>query len=131
MNDKDAIFELHQQWLNLERTGNTQDVLRLCSDDVLWLVQGTGGLRGHEAVAGWLKIQSSFVIESLDTLRVNIEVSGNLAVKTAEFQTTLRASRDAEAKAISGTHLWTLRKEQNGQWRVTSVGWSISDGGVY
>lgn len=126
MRDRDSIHEIHRQWLAFERAGRTDSVLDLCSDDVIWLVPGIGALRGRAAVAEWLRHQPPFIIDSLDISGLLLEISGDLAVKTADFQTTLRSTADAESRTVSGTHLWTLRKQSDGSWRVIGVCWSIS-----
>lgn len=127
MNDRELIQEIHKQWLDLEISGNGRAVTDLCSNDVLWLVPGSGGIRGRQAIMNWLDCQPSVGIERIEIVRMEIEVSNTLAIKTADFTTHLRVPEGTPLNQISGTHLWTLRKElESDRWLVTSVSWSIS-----
>ncbi|MBI1940805.1 MAG: nuclear transport factor 2 family protein [Acidobacteria bacterium] len=126
MNNQDAVLEIHNRWLSLERGGKSSAVLDLCTDDVLWLVPGLGAVRGRVAVELWLQSQPKVRIESLDSSRVEIEVSGGLAVKTADFRTQYRSTQSTIASVISGTHVWILRETAKGEWRAAKVVWSIA-----
>lgn len=124
MNDESDILRIHDEWIRLEESGNEEGILRLCSQDVTWLVPGLGELTGIEAIRSFLVGQPVTEIASIDTFNIAIEVSGELAVKKANFCTTVMDGED-EVK-VTGTHIWTLRKRgRPGHWQVTSVAWVI------
>lgn len=125
MNDEDEILRIHDEWIRLEESGNEKEVLRFCSQDVVWLVPGLGVLRGIEGVRSFLNEQPDATIVSIDAFDVEVEVSGKLAVKRANFCT--RFVDDGAEKSAKGTHIWTLRKDRKTeQWRVTSLTWVIT-----
>jgi hypothetical protein len=126
MNDKSEILGIHDQWISLEKSGKEKDVLGLCSPDVVWLVPGLGMLEGVEEVHSFLVSQPESAIVSIDTFNVSVEVSNELAVKRANFFTTLM-DNGSELR-VKGAHIWTLRKHsETGQWQVASVAWAIED----
>lgn len=126
MNDKSEILRIHDQWISLEKSGKEEDVLELCSKDVVWLVPGLGMLQGVEEVHSFLISQPASAISTIDTLNVALEVSNELAVKRANFCTTFM--NNGSELRIRGTHLWTLRKNsETRQWQVASVAWAIKD----
>lgn len=127
MNSRDAILDIHNRWLALERAGKSDRALDLCANDVLWLIPGGEVLRGRAAVKRWLQSQPKGTIESLEITRLEIEVSGSLAVKTADFRTQLRLAQSAISSVISGTHFWVLREIAQGEWRIAKLTWSIAD----
>lgn len=127
MKNKSEILQIHDEWIGLEESGKEEDVLKLCSRDVTWLVPGLGELQGIAEVRSYLVGQPETVIVSIDTFNVRIEVSNELAVKKANFLTTF-VDGGAELK-VTGTHIWTLRKDRlAGRWRVSSVAWVIDAG---
>ncbi|MBE9170042.1 nuclear transport factor 2 family protein [Pleurocapsales cyanobacterium LEGE 06147] len=126
MGDEQDILTVHKQWIALEESGNASCVLDLCSDDVLWLVPSAGAIRGKAAVKEWFNSQPVSVIERIESFKVEIEVSGGLAVKRADFITKLQVPERSEPVEVRGSHLWTLCKDEaKGCWQVTNVSWSI------
>lgn len=121
-----SIEEVHRRWLAHELAGEPLAVLDLCAEDVLWLVAGEGALRGIEAVRGWLAAQPPVTIESVDITELAIELSGSLAVKSADFRTRLRVPGQTEPIEVSGSHQWTLRRAPSSDgWKVASVAWAL------
>lgn len=116
----EAIREVHDAWLAAELRGDTEGVLRLCTDDVRWLAPGRPVLQGREA--GRELLQTGCVeLLSISVGDLRIERSGTLAFKTARYETQYRAPGGPE-EVSRGTHLWILRREDVG-WRVALVTW--------
>lgn len=127
MNDEREILRIHSDWIELERSGKERDVLGFCCQDVVWLVPGLGALRGIEEVRRFLDDQPDTVIVSIETFDTSVEISNELAVKSANFRTTLLDN--GVELSMTGTHVWTLRKNhQKGRWLVTHVAWVIDPG---
>lgn len=124
MDDQEMILEIHRQWLERELSGHPLEVLDLCSEDILWIIPGAKNVSGKENVRKWLRIQPAVVIEAIDIDQMIIELSSQVAIKTANFTTTIR-DQNASLQ-VKGSHLWTLRKDvEKAIWQVTRVSWSI------
>lgn len=118
-----AIRQVHNAWLAAELRGDVEEVLRLCTPDVRWLVPGRPVLEGHEAARQLLQ---EAPVELLDIRAVDlrIELSGELASKTSRYETRYRGrGQDGVAR---GTHLWILRREEL-KWRVALVTWQVEE----
>jgi ketosteroid isomerase-like protein len=126
MNDKREVMDIHQRWIDLEVSGQGAEVLDLCARDVTWLVPGMGMLKGIDKVREFINNQPEVRINHIDTSDIEVELSGSLAVKKANFCTSLTVgSSDSN---IKGSHIWTLRKDHHSnRWQVSSVAWVIEN----
>lgn len=126
MNDRWEVMDIHQRWIDLEVSGQGAKVLDLCTQDVTWLIPGTGMLKGIDNVREFIDNQPEVRINNIDTFDIEVELCGRLAVKKANFYTSLAVgSSDAN---IEGSHIWTLRKNhQSNRWQVSSVAWVIQN----
>jgi uncharacterized protein (TIGR02246 family) len=122
-NDLEAIADLHNRWLEAERSGNSLAVLRFCTDDVVWMPPDSTILEGKEAITRWMKY-TNVEIKSLELTDIRIDGSGTVAYKTANYSTAYLAEGDSEVSRVKGSHLWILKKFSHGDWRVAIVTWS-------
>jgi uncharacterized protein (TIGR02246 family) len=118
-----VIRQVHDAWLAAELRGDVEEVLRLCTSDVRWLVPGRPMVEGREAVRQLLQATH---VELLDIRAVDVRVehSGELASKTSRYETRYRAGR--QDRVARGTHLWILRRE-GVAWRVALVTWQVEE----
>lgn len=122
--DLQAIEEIHKRWIEAELAGDSLAVLRLCTDDVLWIPPDAPLLEGKQAIARWLKV-AEVEIESLEISGLRIGGGGTVAYKTANYTTAYVAEDSSDVSSVRGTHLWVLRKMENHEWRVAIVSWSL------
>ena len=119
--DLQEIRGLHDRWIASELKGDASGVLRLCADDVQWLVPGSGLVVGKEA-GRELLAASDVEIRDIQTADIEIRGNGNFAYKTSTYRTRWASTGSSELGVTRGTHLWILRKT-DGEWRVTLVTW--------
>ena len=117
------IMELHHSWIEAELRGDIPSMLRLCSEEIRFLPPGSAPIEGKSAV-GILLQNDQQKIERLEIKDLVIDVSGNLAYKTASFATYVRSDSYSEPAIYEGNHLWILRREDY-DWRIIIVAWSI------
>ena len=122
-NDLQAIEDIHKRWIDAELAGDSLEVLRLCTDDVLWIPPDSPVLEGKEAITRWLK-GTEVEIKSLEVTDFRIGGSGTVAYKIGNYTTAYKARGSSEVSRVKGTHLWILQKIRNGEWRVAIVTWS-------
>jgi ketosteroid isomerase-like protein len=115
------IRGVHDAWIAAELAGDTEAVLRLCTDDVRWLTPNSGELLGPAAVRRFLS-SGADCPDGIRATNIRIEVSGALACKTSRFETRLRVSESGQVRFVRGVHVWILRRVQ-GAWRVALVTW--------
>jgi uncharacterized protein (TIGR02246 family) len=123
--DNEAVFEairqVHDAWLAAELRGDVEEVLRLCTPDVRWLVPGRPVLEGREAGRRLLQAADTKLLD-IRAGELRIEHSGELAFKTSRYETRYRTR--GQVGVARGTHLWILRRE-GVAWRVALVTWQV------
>jgi uncharacterized protein (TIGR02246 family) len=118
----EAIRQTHEAWFAAELRGDVEDILRLCTPDVRWLIPGHPVVEGREA--GRQLLRAPVELLGLRAEDVRIEQSGQLACKTSRYETRYRTG--GRERIARGTHLWILRREDMG-WRVALVTWQAEE----
>lgn len=121
--DQEQILDLHQAWLDAELDRNITILLQLCSDDIRFYPPNSPPIDGKLAVRKFLEPEPHR-ISSVETSSPQIEISGNLACKTATFTTRFSSERESDVRVVRGNHIWILRRN-SGQWRITIIAWSV------
>ena len=121
--DVRAIEAIHERWMADELAGDATAVLRLCTEDVVWMPPGARLLRGRQTILNWL---SGPPVQIHDLRLSNLEIAGDgrVAWKTCEFVTTYQLN-GAHPTVDQGSHLWILRKDDHGVWRVVVATWTL------
>jgi ketosteroid isomerase-like protein len=119
----EAIREVHEAWLSAELRGDVEGILRLCTPDVRWLVQGRRVAEGREAGRQLLQAGQAEVLD-IRAGDLRVEHSGDLAFKLSRYETRYRVS--GQEGVARGTHLWILRRE-GVAWRVALVTWQTEE----
>jgi uncharacterized protein (TIGR02246 family) len=125
LSDRDvrAIQAVEQRWLAAEIAGNPAAVLELCADDVVWMPPGVATLQGKDAIRTWLG-QPTERIDDLRLTNVRIDGDGDVAYKTADYQTRYVPGGATEPVTAAGSHVWVLRRLA-GSWRVVVAAWTF------
>jgi uncharacterized protein (TIGR02246 family) len=122
--DRRAIEQVHGAWLDAELRGDASALLDLCASSPVWLPPGAPPVVGRTAIREWLASQPAAEIRRIDIRNLTIAGSGVLAVKTAGFVTTV-AAIGGDAQVFHGSHVWVLRRDEAGVWRVAVVAWLV------
>ena len=114
--DERAIRELVEAWFTASQRGDTDTVLDLMTDDVVFMVPGQepfGKAAFAQASAGMagVKLQGSYDIREL-------QVIGDWAYLRNFIDLTITPP-DGRAMHRSGYTLTLLRREDNGKWRLS------------
>ena len=120
-----SILAVHDRWLQAELAGNSADVLTWCSEDVVWIPPTEPAIRGQGAVRAWLAGRPPVVLEDITVTHLEVQGAGSLGYKVADFRTRFRPASSLTGQTARGSHLWVLREEAPGAWRVVAVTWSL------
>jgi ketosteroid isomerase-like protein len=115
--DYQRILELHHAWIEAEIRGDVASILRMCSEEIRFFPPNSKTVEGKSAV-GILLQNDLQLIEKIETFNLEIEISGNLAYKTASFVTHVKSD------TYEGNHIWILRRHAF-DWQVIVVAWSL------
>lgn len=122
--DVRAIEAVHERWIVMEKAGDATAVLDLCADDIVWMPPDAEPLRGRQAIRCWLS-GPRVLIDEIEISRLAIAGGGRVAWKTCDFVTVSRSADAATSTVTRGSHLWILRRQDDGQWRVVVVTWRL------
>lgn len=119
MTDEDAIRTLIADWHRFSAAGDLQNVLRLMSDDVVFLTAGREPMIGRRTfeqlsagMQGQVRFESSCEIEE-------VRVVGSLAYTRTFLKVTTFPSSGAAPTRRSGRTLSILEKQPDGSWLMT------------
>lgn len=113
--DEQAIRRVVQTWMEASTAGDTQTVLGLMADDVVFMVPGSppfGKERFAEAARGMKNMQ----IDGTNEI-VELKVLGDWAYLRAQIKIAMTLP-DGRQMRRAGYTLTILRRESDGQWRL-------------
>ncbi|MEA2975912.1 MAG: hypothetical protein QOF19_1432 [Alphaproteobacteria bacterium] len=111
--DERAIRDLVATWMTASAAGDTQTVLSLMADDVVFMVPGREPF-GKEAFAAMSEGMKGVRMEGTSDIR-EIEVLGDWAYLRNYITVTLTPAGDAPVRH-AGYTLSILRKQPDGRW---------------
>ena len=112
--DERAIRELVETWLTASKAGDTEGVLALMGDDVLFLTPGREPF-GKEEFRAQSEALKNVTMDGRAEVR-EIEVHGDLAWIRNHIDLTVTG--EGQSKERSGYTLTILKKGADGQWRL-------------
>jgi len=111
--DEQAIRDLVNTWLSASKAGDTEQVLSLMADDVVFLVPGQPPMRGKAAFAA---SQAALVdIDLQATAEIQeIKVFGDWAYVWNHLTVVMTPKGGATVKRVG--NVLSILKRQNGKW---------------
>ena len=113
-NDEQAIRDLVATWLTASTAGDTEKVLSLMADDVVFLVTGQPPMRGKAAFAKSLAGMAAFEMDATSEVQ-QVEVMGDWAYLWTKLTVVVTPKNGGASVKRSGNTLSILKK-QAGAW---------------
>lgn len=113
-NDEQAIRQLIATWLSATKAGDTEKVLSLMADDVVFLVPGQPPMRGKSAFAAAQGSMSQFNIEASSEIQ-EIKVFGEWAYSWTQLTVIVTPRQGGAAVKRSG-HTLSILQKRAGAW---------------
>jgi uncharacterized protein (TIGR02246 family) len=118
VSDEQAIRELMDAWLRAIAAGDMHGVLRLMSDDAVFLVPGQPPMHGKRAFAAAFQAMVPAVrIEAVNDIQ-EIHVYGDIAWCWSHLSVTITPRTGGQPFRRTGHTLSILRREPAGNWVV-------------
>lgn len=114
--DEQAIRDLVDKWMAASKAGDLATVLRLMSDDVVFMVPGQEPF-GKETFAENSRKMKDVRIEGTSEIQ-EIKIVGDWAWMRNRLQVTMTPP-SGKATVRSGYTLTVLRKQADGAWAIT------------
>jgi uncharacterized protein (TIGR02246 family) len=115
-NDEQAIRELVATWLSASKAGDTEKVLSLMAEDVVFLVPGQPSMRGKSAFAAGQSGLQQLDIETTSKIQ-EIKVFGEWAYLWTELSVVVTPKNGGAPVKRAGNTLSILKK-QAGAWVI-------------
>jgi uncharacterized protein (TIGR02246 family) len=112
--DEQEIRELVTTWLSATKAGDTDKVLSLMSDEVVFLICGQPPMRGKAAFAASLSALSQVMIDATSEIQ-EIKVLGEWAYMWTHLSVVITPKNGGASVRRAGNTLSILQK-QNGSW---------------
>jgi uncharacterized protein (TIGR02246 family) len=110
--DEQAIRQLIQTWLSASKAGDTEKVLSLMADDVVFLVAGRPPIRGKAEFAASQSALSQFTMEA-DSAVQEIKVFGDWAYCWTELTVVVTPRSGGPSIKRAGPTLSVLQKQRD------------------
>jgi uncharacterized protein (TIGR02246 family) len=111
-NDEQAIRQLVTTWLDASRAGDTEKVLSLMADDVVFLVTGQPPMRGKAAFAASQIALKAAKIDATSEIQ-EIKVMGDWAYMWTTLSVVITLPNGGAPTRRAGNTLSILRREAN------------------
>jgi uncharacterized protein (TIGR02246 family) len=115
-NDEQAIRELVTSWLSATKTGDTERVLSLMAEDVVFLVPGKPPMRGRAAFAAAQAGLEQVDIDATSEIQ-EIKVFGEWAYLWTKLSIVVTSKKAGAPNKRAGNTLSILQK-QAGRWVI-------------
>ena len=114
--DEDAIRQLVATWLDASRAGDTDKVLSLMTDDVVFLTPGQPPMRGKAAFVASQSSVKDFAIDARGEVQ-EIRILGDWAWMWTRLTVTMTPKDGGRPVERAGNTLSVLNK-QAGRWMI-------------
>jgi uncharacterized protein (TIGR02246 family) len=117
MNDEDRIAEIIESWHRATVAGDVDAVLRLMTDDVVFLAPGQPPMRKDGFEKGLRGVLESHAILSSGRLK-DVKVFGGWAYAWSDLSVTVSPRQGGPSRRRTGPALSIFRREPDGEWRL-------------
>jgi uncharacterized protein (TIGR02246 family) len=115
-NDEQAIRQLVATWLSASKAGDTEKVLSLMADDVVFLMPGQPPMRGKTAFAASQSGLQQFHLEATSEIQ-EVKVFEEWAYVWTKLSVVLTSRKGGASINRSGNTL-SILKRQEGAWVI-------------
>ena len=119
--------ELHHAYVAAINSNDTDRILALMSEDIVFQVPGEPELIGKAAVRGWAAGFFAAFEAQWDKTEHALAQSGDLAVSRYTYTAAYRSSEDGAEVGETGKGTCIYRREPSGEWLLMIDSWSTHD----
>lgn len=119
--------ELHHAYVGAINSNDTDRILALMSDDIVFQVPGEPELIGKEAIAAWANGFFAAFEAHWDKTELALEQSGDLAVSRYVYTARYRSREDGSELGEIGKGTCIYRRAPSGEWLLMIDSWSTQE----
>ncbi|GMN03822.1 YybH family protein [Erythrobacter sp. MTPC3] len=119
-----STADLHPAYVAAINSNDTDRILGLMSEDVVFQVPGEAELVGKDAVGAWANTFFAAYEASWDKTEIAMEQSGDLAISRYVYVARYRSREDGSELHETGKGVCIFRCTPAGEWRLMIDSWS-------
>jgi len=119
--------DMHHTYVAAINSNNTDRILSLMREDVVFQVPGEAELVGKEAVGAWASDFFAGYEARWDKTELALEQSGDLAISRYVYTARYRSREDGSEVGETGKGTCVYRREPSGEWLLMIDSWSIHE----
>ncbi|MEE4208713.1 MAG: nuclear transport factor 2 family protein [Parvularcula sp.] len=119
--------DLHRVYVEAINSNDTDRILELMSEDIVFQVPGEPELVGKEALAAWANGFFAAFEASWDKTERALEQSGDLAISRYTYAARFRSHEDGSESTEIGKGTCIYRREPTGKWVMLIDSWSTHE----
>ena len=121
--------DLHHHYVDAINSNDTDRILTLLSDDIVFQVPGEAELIGKEAVRAWATSFFAGFEAHWDKTEHALDQSGDLAVSRYAYTARYRSREDGSEIGEIGKGTCIYRRGVSGEWLLIIDSWSTHEQG--
>ena len=122
-----SAASLHHAYVGAINSNDTDRILTLMSEDVVFQVPGEPELIGKAAIAAWASGFFAAYEATWDKTEHALEQSGDLAVSRYTYTARYRSREDGTELGEIGKGTCAYRRESSGEWLLMIDSWSTHE----
>ncbi len=117
--EKQKVQQVIEAWLQASKTGNTEELLPLMAEDVVFLLPGQEPMRGRDAFAAASRSSGKKfrLIDATPQIQ-EIHIAGEFAICWNHLDVELASQENGKIHHHAGHILSVFRKEPDGRWVI-------------
>ncbi|MEE4537671.1 MAG: nuclear transport factor 2 family protein [Erythrobacter sp.] len=119
--------DLHHAYVAAINSNDTDHILALMSDDIVFQVPGEPELVGKQAIAKWANGFFAAFEALWSKTELAFEQSGDLAVSRYIYTARYRSNENGSELGETGKGTCIYRRQPSGEWRLTIDSWSTHE----
>lgn len=116
--------DLHHAYVEAINSNDTDRILGMMSEDVVFQVPDEPELVGKEAIAAWANGFFAVFKAYWDKAELALEQSGDLAISRYVYTARYRSREDGSEMGETGKGTCVYRREPSGEWLLMIDSWS-------
>jgi uncharacterized protein (TIGR02246 family) len=126
--DKAAIAKAHDVLEGAYRTSDCNAMVSAAANDAVFEPPNTPSAKGVDAIRAWCQpLFTQMKTKSLTVSNKEVDVSGDLAVDTGDYDWVLTPAAGGGDVRSVGRYVTIFRRQADGSWKTTRLIWNSSE----
>jgi len=122
---KQAVDQGHKHFLNAMAANDTDGLLKVLAEDVVFYPPGSDPLQGHAAIRSWYdNVKTEALTESLSVPDREVVMAGDYGIETGHYRWTLKPVDGGDSFNATGYFTAIWKKQDDDSWKVVSDLWN-------